>query len=361
MTGSTIAVRRGVDSFFDWWTGELRGLVPSALRFGSPRAQRAVAIVPDGEVVRLLRFDGAWAPLGGAIRLDDPGAKPRIARVVAEYGPGRWRYGLFLPEGAAAHALIRLPAAAADDLHETVGIQIGRLTPFERDAVYYDCRVADAAAGAAMALVEVAVATRAAVDDSVRRLQQIGLPVTFVTTQTELESGVPHMNLLPAPAAGGSALRRLNQGLALCAAILAGVAIYLPIHRDQDYIDRLTTQLDGLTVSARATARLEQEIAETRDRLAFISERRRSTPSLTVVLDDLTRLMPDDSWVQRLDYRQGKVRIVAQAPESAAIVRLVEQSEPFGGAQLEAAVRRDRAAGRDQFNLAFDVRAQVVR
>jgi general secretion pathway protein L len=316
----------------------------------------------DGTSIRHYRLQDHCIALGEATGIAEPGAASRLAAIVRAHPRDRWRYGLYLTDAIAIHALTRLPTAAAENLQEAIEYQIDRITPFNRDSVYFDCRIPKHPAGATTTPIEIAIASKAQIDDCVNRARAAGLPVDFVTVSADLTTDGQPFDLLPSEQQKhrGSPLR-LNRVLAVLAALLACVAVYGPIHRDHARIARMDAELAGLAASARVAAKLEEEIAAANDRINFIVERRRDTPLVTRIIDDLSGLLPDGNWVTRFDYRDGTIRIVAQAPESAAVVRLIEQSGVFGNARLEAAVRRDQSAKLDQFNLAFDVGPQEAR
>ena len=70
------------------------------------------------------------------------------------------------------------------------------------------------------------------------------------------------------------------------------------------------------------------------------------------LLDELTAVLPDGTWVENLDIKGKEIRIQGQSTQASALIGLVEESKWFRGATFLAPVTADRATGKDRFSLA---------
>jgi len=133
------------------------------------------------------------------------------------------------------------------------------------------------------------------------------------------------------------------------------------LDRDGRLAAALSARVDQLRNEARVAERLREEIAAERRNVLSVVTRKQEAPPFVRILDDLTRLIPDSAWVSRLDFRDGTIRAVMNAPESGSIVRLIEGSDRFSDARMVTAVRQIPVTGHEQFTLSFSAIKEAKR
>ncbi len=99
-----------------------------------------------------------------------------------------------------------------------------------------------------------------------------------------------------------------------------------------------------LIVGAGGDARmadLQNRIAERRSQLMNrhgpaaeealkgLQARKRASPSAVVILESLSKTLPDDAHLTELRIEGGKVQIAGSAADASALIRLIEQSRQF--------------------------------
>ena len=256
---------------------------------------------------------------------------------------------------------LHLPVAAKENFYEAVEFQINRQTPFQRSEVYFDCYPVATNNASRTLCIDYVIAPLEKVDTAVANMTALGIPVDFVTTASEVLGQRPRFNLLsnrnPPHRNRG---RKLNSFLAILAALLGGTVIYLTLDNDRRYAAALSARVETLRNEAHAAERLHGEIASEQRSVNFVLNLRRDTDPVVQVLNDLTRLLPDDTWVSRFTYKSGKIQIVVHAPESSSIVRLVEGSDRFADAKMMTAVRKLKDENRERFTLGLSAKATAT-
>ena len=58
------------------------------------------------------------------------------------------------------------------------------------------------------------------------------------------------------------------------------------------------------------------------------------TVHFTRMLDELTRCLPDDTWVTQVIINEGKIQLRGEALAAATVIRLIEQSDYFEKAEF---------------------------
>ena len=353
MEASAATLRKGTSDFLGWWFGELSELVPTQLRQALKPAERVIAVTLDENRISLAKIEGGnTEPLGqfGA-------SHQELDQLLTKFPTGRWRWGLYLEGDAVLRDRLHLPIATKENFYEAVEFQVERQTPFQRSKVYFDCQPIAAGTTVRTLCVDYIIAPLEMVDTALRRLTSIGIPVDFVTTVSELSAEQPRFNLLsnrnqPHRHRG----IRLNTGLAMLAVLLGGATLYLTLDNDRRHAAALPAQVESLRNEARIAAQLRTAFASEKRSVNFVLDLKRDTYSVIQILNDLTRLLPDDSWTSRFTYKDGKIQIVIHAPESSSIVRLVEGSDRFSGAKMMTAVRKVKDANRERFTLSFSTK-----
>ena len=147
--------------------------------------------------------------------------------------------------------------------------------------------------------------------------------------------------------------RRLVAGLALAslafaasagaAAIIGGdlEARYLSLQRE--IAERRAAALSGGAASAADEA------------LAALEAKKRTAPSAVMVIETLSRILPDDTYLTELRIEDGKVEIAGQTRDAPALIRLIEQSRRFSRATFFAPTTRGPNDSGDSFHIEASV------
>jgi general secretion pathway protein L len=360
MQVSSTALRKEAGDFMNWWLGELSVVVPQRVQQALKPASRTIAVFVDGDKISLERIEaGAAEQIGSFTFGDDKFGMPSsdLSRIVAAYPAARWRWGLYLGNDVVLKDVLRLPSAARENYFEAVEFQLDRQTPFQRTEVYFDCRPVASLSGSESFAVEYVVAPRPPIDAVIRRLTAMGVPLDFATAISDRRANQPLFNLLPdhdLPHRNRS--HRLTTVLAALVVLLGCSAVYLSLDNDRRHAAALGLQVEELKKEARATALLRDALATEDRNINAVLDLKRDHTSVSQVLNDLSALLPDDTWVSRFSYNGGKAQIVVHAPESASVVGLIEGSEQFVGAKMMTAVRRLKNENRERFTLGFSSR-----
>jgi len=351
---------------FGWWTGELAGLVPAALRrrLGSMRGQ--LYLMLDGERMDLI-YDAAGRREVLA-RLPRPEADRDSARRALSALRYRRREAaapvtLCIPADDALRHTITLPQAAAGNLAQVVSFELDRQTPFNREDIYFSHRLVKRDPEARQLLVELTVVPRAVVSNALQIATDLGLQVEAVRVSGEEGSTEASPNVLPeaarrkTPRLAGRALA----GLAGLTVLLGIAALAIPFYQVEKEADELTQEVAQAKQKADASLRLQHEIdAAVQDRGSLV-ERKRQTVPVSDVLRNLTELLPDDTWLITLEISGTEVRLSGYSTSATEILRILDRSTAFSNAAFRASLTQDARLNREQFNIVAQVHGEKPR
>jgi len=353
------AVTDTIARFFDWWIGELAACVPDRLRRIFVREPAALEVTPgDGDARFALRRDGRSRDLG-AIR-DHPASARRgeLARLLRGISPRELDIVLQLPPDRVLRRRVSLPLAAAENLREVLAFEMDRHTPFKAGEVAFDYRIIGTDGEAKRIDVDLAVAPRALLDQAADVVASFGLTADRIGIAGGDPGGRRPFNFLPnGNAAGRSTARRLTAVLAVAAAVLAAVAVYLPLHARQSILASYEARLATSRAAALDAEQLRTRLAARLEHSSFLTNRRLSVPAATALLAEVTERLPDDTWLLQLRWQGNKLTLAGFSPAAAALIAGLEDSPLLADVRFASPVTADPRVGRERFNISADVAA----
>jgi Tfp pilus assembly protein PilN len=325
---------------FRWWRSALgEALMPRP----APFAAGSVRLRPAAVGFLVLGPDGAATPLGG-----DGGVDRAVQRQVVR---AQRRY-LDLDEDVVLDVRGTLPAAAASDPREAVGLRMQEFTPFDEDEVLFDL-ASVAPAGEERLSFRALVTPRAPVLDQIEALRRQGIRIDGVVATDGAEatgSGVP--DFMPAIAA--RRLRWAATGLGLSAGLLVLALGWLWVEsaaRQERERKATLAAIETLLGELRRAGEIEAEIARLSVALVGARERREAEVPVLDLLESIARALPDEIHLESFGREGGEVVLSGHAPDATAVIGLLEASDLLSRVRFTAPVARDQRAGLDRFSV----------
>ena len=349
--------------FLTWWFGELAACVPRPLKALFVRTPRRLAVFLGEREVRFAILRGSGTRDIGRVDLadgDGSAVKRNVAQRLRRVATGRAWVALILDESRALRYRAQLPLAALENAREVVGFEMDRHTPFKADEVYYDHRVVATDRDGKLIDVDVLFAPRNGIDPLVERLLSWGLQPAFIGADVPLEHDNGGLNLLPPER---RRQRRLGLGLptaalALAALGLAAFSVYLPLKTFELERQVLDQRLANVRAQATAVNGLKEQLAKAAAADRFLVERKLATPPVVGVLNELTRLLPDNTRLTRATLKQGRLTLSGYSASASALIAVLERSDQLTSVRFSSPVTTDPRLDLERFNITADVRGR---
>ena len=347
-----------IGGFFAWWFKELAGLVPARLRGALEGNAEAALLDLSGAEIVLSRLSGrGWRELGRVDPqgLNEPAQARAFARLIKKAKLDQLDVVLRLPASTALRKTLSLPLAAEENLRQVLTFEMDRHTPFSADEVYFDYRVRMRDAETGRMEVELVTVPRKVMDERCERAAAWGVVPDVVDIGGEDAS--EGINLLPAIEGvnGGRRVGGLSLFLAAVAAALIAVAVYLPLEAQQREMQAFSAALAKAKAEAGAAMDLRREIDRLVEESQFLVTRKQKSVKATEVLDELTRILPDGTWLRQFKIKDRELRISGFSQAASNLIGLIEQSALFANARFTSPVTQDRREGLERFNIAADL------
>ncbi len=324
----------------DAWTGTVAGTVVAGLeRMVSPRVVRLVELESGAFALDAAKAENVPKEIAfedGKFIGADLAQIVRGSRIEIVLRPTRF---LFRP--------LELPARAADFLDGIVRAQIDRLTPWSASEAVFGCSV-PVAHGSESISTEIAAAPRKLAMTYVEAVSSFHPMAIAIVTETPEGRRIKVFEQRSRGAIDPVRLGRTLQAVLVLAAVAAVIgsvaASYLA-----DSLSARQSELER-QISQRRAALRGNDSGE-RSPLALLERRKYETPASVIVLEALSRLLPDHTYVTELHLAGNKVQIGGITRDAPSLIPLIEQSQHFTRATFYAPTTRSPSDPGERFHI----------
>jgi general secretion pathway protein L len=243
---------------------------------------------------------------------------------------------------------LELPARAADFLDGIVRAQIDRLTPWSATDAVFGCDTPTASGSEAITTV-IAAAPRKLAMGYVEALT--GFHPSAIAILTDATGG-GRIKVFEQRARGTVDPARLSRALQLVLAVAAVAATVSSIFAGYlaDSLSAQESELGRQIAQRRAVLRAGSDGGD-RSPLAALERRKYETATSVVVIESLSRLLPDHTYVTELHLAGNKVQIAGITHDAPSLIPLIEQSGHFTRATFYAPTTRSPSDPGERFHI----------
>jgi len=259
---------------------------------------------------------------------------------LASLVPERWQSGgaIQVPLDWLMLRSFRLPAAVRENLDGAVTAELDRVTPFTAAQVYLHYRAGPPRDNEIA--IDLAVVPRRLVDP------QLKDGVIRAVAAEGAPDWLRGRNFLP---------RRANvwrPGLSRPVTLVLLLALLLPGAAAYWHDRHLQSRLADAQRAAADTLRLTRELASRRSGLSPLDVERAAHPSVSRLLADLTRALPDGAYIDELSIDGQGVTLSGYAVSAAALIPALAQNGRFTDVHFTGGVTREPERGLERFQAA---------
>ena len=348
--------------YFRWWGSQLVACLP--LRWRSLVEERSESLLLDLRPDEII----VWRERAG-----QPREYARITRSqpndaqIAEFqrlraaidDPGV-RTVLCIPAERVLQRNLTLPAAAEENLRQVLSFEMDRQTPFKADQIYFDSHVIGRDASGRNLNVELVLLPRAQLDQEIGALPSGAAALDGVDAWRAEPGGARRqINLLPLERRARRRDMRLplNLGLAALAVILLVLNMDESLTNRAAAVEAMRAEVEKSNTEARQVAALRKTLADSIAGANFLSDKKRNNPLTVALIDDLSRRLPEDTFLERLQIENGDVQLQGQSKEAAKLISLLGASTCLGDPRLQGQIQPDARTGKERFQIVADIKS----
>ena len=344
--GVRLVVPPALQHFWRWWCAELRlVLTPLVERYWVDRS---------GTVDLMLAADGTIAL--------PPRLNGRDVRLLVD-----WTHVL--------QKSVAYPAAVEENLADVVMNDLDRQTPFTPEQIFLTTRVErryESADGVARLDVELTMVLRRVVVAAAERVRGAGGAVYSAVITNP--SGGAVSELLPVVERAPrrlTQLQKLNLGLLGLLVVLVAAAVGVPIAQRHAEVTELAPRVEKARNEVEATRKIESEFQRLSQEYQLAMTRKYQAYPVVDIIEELTRLSPDTTWLQSLEMRVPsgaskanksvrEVQLIGEAASASKMIELLEQSPLLQNTTQRAQTTRGTQANTERFQIATELKPRVA-
>jgi len=346
----------GVARFLQWWVGELSQLMPASLRARMQHARRRVILeVAAGELALSSSEAGMIQQIEVYALDQDAGLqRQQISDLLANRDLQDVARDLLVPDQQVLRKTVNMPIAAENNLRQALAFEMDRQTPFRANDVYFDCRLLDRDKEGGHLKAELLVVRKSLVDDAIAELGPRGLAPSGV--DVKLDGAPAGLNLLPPESRYRITNRqsRINAILAVAVAVMLAWVMAQSLWLRDHQIEELQSDIEVAQDNARRVQNIRQQIDDASEAAGFMQKHRAAEVPAVKVLSEVTRLLPDDTYLDRLLISSGNVQMQGKSDNAQQLIELVNASQMFDNASFRGPTRLDSRSGKEIFDLNAD-------
>jgi general secretion pathway protein L len=243
---------------------------------------------------------------------------------------------------------LELPKRAAEFLDGIVRAQIDRLTPWTVSEAVYSW-TPPIEAGNERIQLTVAATARAQVTPYVQALAALGATAIVVSTvPQEAAAGAAPLKVFEQQSRGAFEITRIRRVLMLVLAAAAAMAV-ISIGVSSIAADSLDSEQQDLTrqISKRRAA-MRQDGGNAQ---RMLERRKQTTAASVIILEALSKVLPDHTFVTELRVEGGKVQVTGLTRDAPSLIRLIELSPHFERATFFAPTTQQPGEPGERFHI----------
>jgi len=346
------SVKLQFTNFLAWWGQGLLSLVPSRILQRIQYIPDYLVIIPETDQFNFCLYkNGELEPATHwSISRKDNADVSLTRTYLNEWTNPKTVIVLALPASMLLRKFLSLPLTAASNLREILTFEMDRQTPFPSDKVSFDWRELGRDSVNSLIKIELFVVLKDSLEPLLAELKHYDIYPHFVLPSDV--NFLSNMNLLPEKVTRNKPLEVYSlRNLGLIALMLLFVLLYLPLSRYQTVLSDLEAQVRSVKEQADKVKSLIERRDHLYARITFLETIRKNEAAEIDILNNLTTLLPDHTWVDRLTLTKTELQLYGESEAAASLIQIIENSEYFSEVQFKAPVTKSDRNGKDRFHI----------
>lgn len=348
-----------IKPFLRWWARELAFLVPIKIRQFFHTPQTAIIVRSKGEQFELsYEINGEQKYLATVVR--DISKAQAVKNLLAGE---RFKNAVFVLRLSNADALsktVNLPLAAQANVTQVVSYELDRYSPFKAEQVYFATRIERVDTEAAQLAVQLLLTPKKHLESLYNDCKNLGITPSVVDVEdspNDLQNLHSAYNLLPQ----NLQLKVKNTsrwiiGTLFISLILLGFSsLILPVWLEYQAVEELENKISKIDKEVKAIKNLQAEMDSLREETQLLINEKTAAPPIIVILNEISALMQDDSWLSYLQYSDGQIQLQGESKAASNLLADLEASDYFAKVNFASPVTQDKASGLERFQITAEI------
>jgi len=348
-----------VTQFFKWWGQELKFLLPKKLR-DAFQAKGLLVVKVNEHRVTVSYETAEQQELLGEFECNAL-AKEELQSLIQSNDYYRdAQVVLRVPEHLSVTQDIDLPAAAESNLAQVIAYELDRYTPFTKEQVYFAYIKQGNGKNKVQLPVRLVLVKKSTLDVMYEQCHTLGLKPSFADSNMQcvnLEEASSTYNLLPKELCLKADRKPLfiMLGSLFIAISLFVALLVLPLQMGDEGLEKLKKHAHNAQNNALEIEDSKKAIDYLYQATQQVIDHKNSSPSMIEVVNTISDILGDDTWVSQLRYSNKTLRLTGQSGSASSLIASLEAIPIFQGVTFISPVTKDRRSGLERFQISIDV------
>lgn len=338
--------------FYSWWIDELSALITPERKGG--RSWRTLLFYSNEGLEIFQNVDGksvALATLKDRTAVNELAAAKSVLKEISR-DPGHIL--LRLSPGDVLERTIQIPKAASDVIEPVLHNQMERIVPWPQDESQYGFEVVGENESTPGQLDIRVVATRKTIlSSAIASAETLGFSPFAIdyAPKDGMRAGIELMSLEPDPRKkNAQSLHKLMVLLLAVSVTISGFGFY-HMWGSQTESNELEARLETIRSRVSDITRLNAENTKLKEQRERLVKRKSDEPAVMVLLETLSRVLPDNAFLTELEVHGRETRIAGKSHDPTALITMIESAAQFDNVRFAAPTTREENENIETFSI----------
>ena len=354
-------VNQRLKDFLEWWGQGLLLLLPKRWLARLRYQPDTVTVEQRDDTLIFRRYAGTDRELSAerTVSMEDEPGKVDVKHWLNEQADSL-KLILLLPRENQLQKRLTYPIIAEKELRAVLDLEMDKQTPFSSDKVYFDYIITGRDMVNGQLHITLCLVLREVLHERLDTLGFLDQQPAVATTGSDVS--FENINFMPPPDgnATGSSGRPLGY-LCLAVFVLFMTVLYLPLLRYNAIIEQSETRVGQARAHAVQAQALGDKKQAALERVNFLADRDRQQIPFIRYIDELTRRLPDNTWINRLVIRDGEMQLQGESSAATSMIQILEESDYFEHARFRSPVTKNNATGKEEFHVVSKINSMGLK
>ncbi len=256
---------------------------------------------------------------------------------------------------------LSLPASTEENLYEVIQYEMDRYTPFNKDDVYFDYKIEDRNNEKELIKVLLIVVKKEILAPIVNAIEatNVHLRKIDIVDSENPDRNLKDINFFRANNEINRSKAASNKWLLIAAAVLFVLTGITPIMMNYIQINKISSELESMEGTVKKVKQLQSEYQKMQDQVGYLVRIKENNPSIIEMLNLLTKVIPDHTYVQRLSLESGQLSIQGVSASASELIAIIDQTGLFGEIRFAAPVTQSGADGLERYSITANIKSNT--
>ncbi len=248
---------------------------------------------------------------------------------------------------------IQLPRGASDVIEPVIKNQMRRIAPWPEDESCFSYEINEELSTVEQLNINVIAASRAFINSSIYELSEIDIKPSFVEFRSQVDVNAGLVLMVADHAGIKKIKKKISRAFAAILMIsigVSGIGLSQLYSKWTEYT-ALGADLKQARKTVSALNRQNADNIKLYKQRTYLITQKQSAPPVLLVLESLTKTIPDTAWLSRMEISKQKVIIAGQARNASELVKKLETSPMLEKVRFSAPTTRADVGNLETFSI----------